>query len=222
MSDTNVSFYNMLAHIVYQNKLIEENVAVKNVWKKDNITFFDLYFYRNKKSQVIDGVYIHDLFDLTTEKFYRNSALFLEDFYAEPQNNEVEEEPCSDINFRHMEEIRDDLIILTFMAKCNLNFTTIKTKEIHDFINIHKPKACALSEQYISSYLKSLNPNEDDFYKALDNLKTKTPEEATDIMQEAVKISVSDGAIHYQEKLYLAEILQTLRNYGLEPDVGFI
>lgn len=222
MADTNVSFYNMLAHIVYQNKLIEENVAIKNIWKKDNIIFFDLYFYRNKKSQVIDGVYIHDLFDLTTEKFYRNVSAFLEDFNLPPEEEKVEEEPCSDINFRHMEDIRDDLIILTFMAKCNLNFTNIKTKEIHDFINIHKPKACALSEQYISSYLKSLNPNEDDFYKSLDNLKTKTPEEATDIMKEAVKISVSDGAIHYQEKLYLAEILQTLREYGLEPDVKFV
>lgn len=221
MADTNVSFYNMLAHIVYQNKLIEENVAVKNVWQKDNITFFDLYFYRTKKSQVIDGVYIHDLFDLTTEKFFRTAAVFLEDFYTVP-SHDVPEEHCSDINFRHMEEIRDDLIILTFIAKCNLNFTNIKAKEIHNFINIHKPKACALSEQYISSYLKSLNPNEDDFYKSLDNLKTKTTEEATDIMQEAVKISISDGAIHYQEKIYLAEILQTLREYGLEPDVRFI
>lgn len=222
--ENRVSFYNMLAHIIYNNRLIEENVAVKNVWKKDNLIFFDLYFYRNKKSQVIDGVFIHDLFDLATEKYYCDAVSFYEDFEAHKQAAEIEEddnEPESGIDFRHLEEIRDDLIILTFMAKCNLNFTNIKTKAIREFINAHKPKACALSDQYISSYLKSLNPDEGAFYKALENLKSKTPEEAAEIMQEAVKISVSDGAIHYQERLYLAEILQTLREHGLEPDVGF-
>ncbi len=223
MSETvpNTSFYNMLAHIVHQNKLVEENVAVKNVWKKNDIVFFDLYFYRKKKSQVIDSVYVHDLLDLTTEKYYRDAKAFLEDYSLLKNKKENRQPEEHNADFRHLEEIRDDLIILTFMAKCNLNFTNVKTKAIHDFINAHKPKACVLSNQYITSYLKSLKPNEEDFYKALDNLKSKTPEEAEEIMQEAVKISISDGAIHYQERLYLAEILQTLREHGLEPNVEF-
>ncbi len=220
-NSSNISFYNMLVHIVHQNRLIEENVAIKRVWKKNDIIFFDLYFYRKKKSQVIDGVFVHDLLDLTTEKYYRDAKTFLEDYLSlkEKKHNQIPEENNAD--FRHLEEIRDDLVILTFMAKCNLNFTNVKTKAIHDFINAHKPETGVLSEQYITSYLKALKPNEDDFYRALDNLKSKTPEEAEDIMQEAVKISISDGAIHYQERLYLAEILQTLREHGLEPDVEF-
>lgn len=228
MSDTNetscrLSFYNMLAHIVYKNRMVEENVAVKNLWKKEDTVFLDLYFYRAKKSQVIDGAFIHDIYDLTTEKYYKNADEFIADFMQERELGDAvkEEKPESlNINIRHLEDIKDDLIILTFMAKCNANFTDIKTKTIKSFINKLKPQSAALSEQYISTYLKGLCPNEDDFFEALGNLKSKTPEEAEAIAVEAVKISASDGAIHYNERIYLAELLQTLREHGLEFDVG--
>lgn len=228
MSDTNqtscrLSFYNMLAHIVYKNRMVEENVAVKNLWKKEDTVFLDLYFYRAKKSQVIDGAFIHDIYDLTTEKYYKNADEFIADFMQERELGDAvkEEKPESlNINIRHLEDIKDDLIILTFMAKCNANFTDIKTKTIKGFINKLKPQSAALSEQYISTYLKGLCPNEDDFFEALGNLKSKTPEEAEAIAAEAVKISASDGAIHYNERIYLAELLQTLREHGLEFDVG--
>lgn len=228
MAETNeaycrLSFYNMLAHIVYKNRMVEENVAVKNIWKKDNTVFLDLYFYRAKKSQVIDGAFIHDIYDLTTEKYYRNAQEFIEDFLKERELEQINREEKTEaitIDLRHLEDIKDDLIILTFMAKCNSNFTDIKTKTIKSFINKLKPKSEALSDQYVSTYLKGLCPNEDDFFEALGNLKSKSPEEAEAIAVEAVKISASDGAIHYNERIYLAELLQTLREHGLEPDVG--
>ena len=50
-------FYNMLVHLIANGKTREENVAVKNIWQKDNLVFLDLYFYRIKRSQVIDSVY---------------------------------------------------------------------------------------------------------------------------------------------------------------------
>ena len=60
-------FYNMLVHLRTGSRPAEENVAVKNIWQKDNLVFMDLYFYRSKKSQVIDSVYVKDIFDLSTE-----------------------------------------------------------------------------------------------------------------------------------------------------------
>lgn len=39
-------FYNMLVHLIANGKTREENVAVKNIWQKDNLVFLDLYFYR--------------------------------------------------------------------------------------------------------------------------------------------------------------------------------
>ena len=110
------------------------------------------------------------------------------------------------------------MIILIFLAKCNANFTDIKTRAIREYITRVRPQSQALSEQYVNSYLKSLNPDEEDFYRSLNNLKAKTPEEAAAL---AFKVSAADGAVLYNERLYLAELLQTLREYGLEPDVGF-
>ena len=43
-------FYNMLVHLRTGSRPAEENVAVKNIWQKDNLVFMDLYFYRSKKS----------------------------------------------------------------------------------------------------------------------------------------------------------------------------
>lgn len=217
-----LSFYNMLAHIVYKNRMAEENVAVKNIWEKNNTVFLDLYFYRTKKSQVIDGAFIHDLLDLTTEKYYGSAEEFISDFWSIrrlEENVSTTAAERSGSGVRYLDEIRDDLVILTFMAKCNMNFTEIKTKTICDYINASKPETAVLSSQYVSSYLRDLNPDEDSFYQAIENLQAKTPEQAENIFREAVKISASDGAVHYNERIYLAELLQALREYGLDVDV---
>lgn len=52
MSENSCSldFYNMLVHIVFKNRVSEENVAVKNAWEKNGTLFFDLYFYRAKRA----------------------------------------------------------------------------------------------------------------------------------------------------------------------------
>lgn len=218
-------FYNLVVHLLSKNKLVEENVAVKNIWQKNGLVFFDLYFYRTKKSQVVDSAFIRDVLDLSNEKYYNSSELFIKDYCAftsavEEKNNETGPAEM-EFNFGHLDAIRDDVVILTFIAKCNLNFTEIKTRVIRDYVNRCLPHTKTLSDQYIGSYLKDLSPNEDHFFKALDNLKSKTPEQAETLVREAVKIAVSDGAIHYGERIYLAEIIQALREYGIEPDIEF-
>ena len=73
----------MIVHLIQNNRLFEEKAAVKKVWQKDGLTFLDIYFYRNQKSYVFDSCFIHDLVDLTTEKFYKNVKDFIQDYYQE-------------------------------------------------------------------------------------------------------------------------------------------
>lgn len=82
MSETSCSldFYNMLVHIVFKNRVSEENVAIKNVWEKNGSLFFDLYFYRIKKSNLLDMALVRDLYDLNTEKYYYSAYDFYQDF----------------------------------------------------------------------------------------------------------------------------------------------
>ena len=222
----NLDFYNMLVHIVFKNRVSEENVAVKNAWEKNGTLFFDLYFYRAKKGKLIDAALVRDLYDLNTEKYYYSAQNFYQEFLqsreiaAEQADKKPKANPIV-VDVKQLESIKDDLIILTFMAKCNSSFTEIKIKTIRNYITRLRPETKTLSEQYINAYLKDLNPDEDDFYLSLINIKTKTPEEATALATEAFKVSASDGAVMYNERIYLAELLQALREYGLEPEIGF-
>ena len=82
MSENSCSldFYNMLVHIVFKNRVSEENVAVKNAWEKNGTLFFDLYFYRAKRGKLLDAALVRDLYDLNTEKYYYSAQNFYQDF----------------------------------------------------------------------------------------------------------------------------------------------
>ncbi len=218
----NVSFYNLLVHIVVGDKLVEENAALKNIWGSDGNIMLNLYFYRTKTSQVIDAAYVHDVLDLTTEKYYTRCRDLLDDYLAQPRHADSKEPETADsvAEFKHLESLKDDLIILIFISRCIDYYSEIKKKTIHQYIKNHHPQPQNLSAQYIETYLNGVKPTLNDFYQALDNLKYKTPEEAEDLAQEVVKICISDGTMAYNEKVYIAEILQTLREHGVEPDVG--
>lgn len=227
MSENSCSldFYNMLVHIVFKNRVSEENVAVKNAWEK-TVRCFSTCILPREKGKLLDAALVRDLYDLNTEKYYYSAQNFYQDFLqsrrlAAEQAEEIKKPSPVVIDVKQLEAVRDDLIILIFLAKCNANFTDIKTRAIREYVTRVRPQSQALSEQYVNSYLKSLNPDEEDFYRSLNNLKAKTPEEAAALAVDAFKVSAADGAVLYNERLYLAELLQTLREYGLEPDVGF-
>lgn len=220
-----LSFYNLLVHLRNNDRLTEESAALKNIWGQEHNIFLNLYFYRTKQSKVIDSAYIHDILDLTTEKYYSSCEPLLEDFqkHAEQTSQLTDEEETGSekFNFRHLEEYKDDIVILTFMAKCAACYSPVKEKAIHSYIKSRRQEYNTLSTQYLNAYLKELNPREKDFYRALNNLNAKTPSAACELAREAVKICICDGELHYKEKLYIAELLQKLRLHGLHPDVGF-
>lgn len=216
-----VLFYNLLVHLIANDKLIEETAALKNIWGKDGNIMLNLYFYRTKTSKVIDSAYIHDIMDLSTEKYYTRCQDLLKDYKEQMLAAKVEKKQKSAMpEFKHLECLKDDLIILIFVSRCIDYYSEIKKKTIHQYIRNHHPQPQNLSEQYIETYLNGVKTTLEEFYKALDNLKTKMPEDAADLAKEVVKICISDGTMAYNEKVYIAEILQVLREQGVEPDVG--
>lgn len=219
-----LAFYNLLVHIVNNDKLVEENVALKNIWGQEGNIMLSLYFYRSKTSQVIDASYIHDIFDLTSEKYYTRCKDLMDDYLAHQNKASTEKtvtkKEVPTLDFKHLGNIKDDLILLVFVAKCVDYFSDIKKKTIYEYVKARQPLIKNLSSQYIDTYLKALNPTVEEFYEALDNIKLKSPDQAEDLAREVVKICVSDGIMAYNEKVYIAEVLQSLRECGLDPDVG--
>lgn len=223
MNEKPLKFYNMVVHLIQKDRIYEENAAVKNVWEKDGNTLFDIYFYRNRRSYVFDSAFIRDLVDLTTEKYYKNPQEFLRDFRASAEFEnaaEDKEKNTPPVDGKMFEPLKTDLIIMIFMASCANGMSRIKEKIIYDYLTARIPASKNFSRQYISDYLNNIAPQERDFYEALDNIKSKHPDEAEELVRETVKICMSDGKLQYEEKKYLAEIFQVLREQGANPEVG--
>ena len=95
----------------------------------------------------------------------------------------------------------------------------IKDKIIYDYILKEVAAAENFSKQFIINYVSKIQPEREDFYKAMTELKSKTPKQAERLLRELVKICRVDGQMHYKERMYLADIIQTLRENGLKiPD----
>ena len=221
MTKENLRFYNMIIHLIQNNKLYEENAAIKKVWQKEGTTFFVIYFYRTRKSYVFDSAFIHDLLDLSNERYYKSPAAFVVD-YGREETLEPPSEPEDGqlIDKKLFEPLEADLILMTFMANICDSFSPIKETIIYDYIIEKIPATENLSQQYVNAYLQGIKPAREDFYKALEAVSAKNPDEAEEMVKEIVKICLADGQLHYNEKLYLAEIFQTLREQGVEPEVG--
>ena len=217
MNDPQVRFYNMLIHLLRNNRIYEENAAIRNVWEKDGNTFFDIYFYRRRKSYIFDGVFIHDIMDLSNEKYYKDVKSFVKDFkHSNKDNTPLPETKIYAPAAKLFESIEIDLVIMLFVSMCEIGkLLPVKEKIIIEYIRGKIPEASNLSNQYISGFLKSLNCNEKVFYDALKQLKRKPPKEAEQLLNELLKIALSDGKLHYKEKWFLAEIWEQLRQDGL-------
>ena len=205
MTQPALKFYNMMMHLIKNNKLYEENVAVKNVWKKEGNTFLDVYFYRTRKSYVFDAVFIHDILDLSNEKY--------------PKPSSAGEEPRHVADKKIFEPISVDLIILTFMA-CLGGLDSIQKSIICDYIRRQIPQARNMSRPYLETYIESLSPDDKSFYNALRRLNYQNKEAVEHLCAEAVKVCLADGRLHYREKFYIAELLQVCREAGINMEVA--
>ncbi|MBS4773939.1 MAG: hypothetical protein KHX55_06670 [Proteobacteria bacterium] len=220
MAKAATRFYNMLVHLIKNNRLFEENVAIKNVWQKEGNTFLDIYFYRNQKSYVFDALFVHDILDLTNEKYYQNIEDFVADFRQGSDKAPEPEEPVLTVDKSIFQPIYVDLVIMSFIAGCCGDYNFVKKRIIFEYIKRRLPSTANLSRQYVETYINSLKPHEDEFYQALKDLNSKSQDTVETLSRELMKICLADGHLMYLEKMYIAELLQVLRDLGVRVDLG--
>ena len=214
MKNTDNKFCNMDINLIKEGKIYSEKAAVRNIFKKDSGTFFDIYFYRLQKCFMVDIMFIHDVYDADTDKFYNDIKLFIADFYKEKGNLKTQNsKTASESN--PFKDAQQDIIILLFVARSWGFDHKIKDKIICDYIKSNFSFAEDYSDQYLQQYVSNLSPASKDFYQALETLKSKTPKQAENLVKEVVKICKSSSQLHYTQRMYLAEIMQVLRNFGV-------
>ena len=174
--------------------------------------------HRLKKSFVFDSVFIREITDLNNNVKYPSIDAFLTDYNNSLNSEDIGPKPIKSEK-GILNKIRNDLILLVFMADAWGWEERIKDKIIYDYILKEIAAAENFSKQFISNYVSKIQPEREDFYEALNSLKSKTPKQAEALLREIVKICRVDGQMHYKERMYLADIIQSLRENGLKiPD----
>lgn len=217
MSGGKDRFYNMQVYLIKSGKLYAEDVAIRNMWEKDDGIFFDIYVHRLKKSFVFDSVFIKEVIDLNSNIKYPNIDAFISEYnnYVNEDAENICQNPIKSEN-SVLDRVRNDLILLVFMADAWGREGKIKDKIIQDYIVNEVIAAKNFSQHFIANYISKLQPEADDFYEALKSIKSKTPKQAERLLREIVKICRVDGQMHYKERMYLADIIYSLRENGLK------
>ncbi len=212
-------FYNMQVNLVKNGRVYPEKAAIRNIWQKDRNFFLDIYIYRLQKAFVFDAAFVRDISDMSRGISYKDINKFAADFAAAAAVEPVQVSKTGTADI--LSPVKDDVILLLFMSKVWNDKNPIKQKIIFDYIQSSVAAAKNLSERYLSRYLAGLQPADDDFYNTLNRLKSKKPSQALRLLQEAVKICLVGGYLHYNERMYLADFIQALRQEGVEvpPDV---
>ena len=214
-------FYNMQVYLIKGDKLYAENVAIRNIWEKDDGIFLDLYVHRLKKSFVFDSVFIKEIIDLNNNVKYNSIEHFISDYRFSSDSDDTDYTPSVKSENSILDRIRNDLIMLIFMADAwGLEGEgRIKDKIIYDYILNEVAAAQNFSKQFLANYVSKIQPESADFYEALKSIKSKSPKQAEKLLKEIIKICRVDGQMHYKERMYLADIIYTLRENGLKiPD----
>lgn len=215
-SKASADFSNLTANILFDNVLHEENIAIRNIWQKGDNCYFNVYFYASGKTKVLDAHYIYDILDHESGRYYKDVNLFIKDFIkksAEPQQKPLlRRGEKIEQNYLLLQEIEPEVIILTFFSRLSTTLYAVKQRVIIDFIRRHVPDGKNLPDQYIEAYIKTVELSDESFYDALNALNAEKVERLKDLASDAAKISAADGVIHYQEKLFLAELIQHLRS----------
>lgn len=225
-SKASADFSNLTANILFDNVLHEENIAIRNIWQKGDNCYFNVYFYSSGKTKVLDVHYIYDILDHDSGRYYKDINKFIEEYVKRSSSNTtrqpvLREGEKIEQNYFLLQKIAPEIMVLAFFARLSSSLYEVKLSVVTDFIRRSIPNGNALPSQYIEAYYKSLKIDEQAFYDALNQLDTQNVERMKELASDAAKISAADGVIHYQEKLFLAELLQHLRNFDIIPDFEF-
>lgn len=218
MPQTTDKFYNLQIDLVKNGQIVSEKAAISSIIEKDGSVFFNIYIYRLDKNYVFEKHFIQKIHDLSRDKIYLDVDKFISDFYqitnAKPQQiNSSQEEIKKYKSGDFLQPIYDDVIILLFFAGADVDNGHLKYQVVNEYINKKIPSANNYSQIYINKYLDSLSVSNADFYNSLNSLLHKNDDELDYLCKTLIKICLSDGRLHYTERMYLAEIMQLFRSH---------
>lgn len=219
MNISNDKFYNLNINLLQNGELTTEKAAVRSIWEKDGIYYLELYIYRVQRSFVYEANFVQGIYNETTEKMYTDINKFVADYKGEvfqPQEQRADLKSRIDNIRTILQPVWDEIMIMIFMARIDIDNHNLKEKVIYEYICRHAKGADSLSFPYVWRSLIDIKPETNDFYTALAHLKNRPQNIINDLYQTLQKICLSDGRLHYSERFYLAEMIQFFRLHNIK------
>lgn len=221
MAVTTDKFYNLKIDLISNGRVCVETAAVRSIVEKDDSIYLDIYIYRLKKAFIFERSFVRRIYDLSRDRAYTDIDKFVDDFKKETMQVDENNGAVALAKKIHRSEemlqpLFSDIILMLFIARIDIDNEQLKEKVIFEYITDKLPQASSLSLHYIQKYLSSLKVEREDFYKHLPMMRDKNKDEALNFYQTVLKICLSDGRMHYAERLYLAEIVQFFRLHDID------
>lgn len=110
-------------------------------------------------------------------------------------------------------ETHDELIALAFIANLDGKRHPLEEREIARYVYRRLPLVRFDYHAFVD-YLKTLSPQSDDFYAALNNIFGKDGWVVKVFLEQMIHLITADGKIDDRERVFLAEFLTLLKQEG--------
>jgi hypothetical protein len=209
-----------LVGIYYEDKngeVSKRKITIRRIWQRGQEVLIDGFCHEMKAPRIFMASRIQKIFDIKNKKAYSNPKQFLlSQIAAVSEGGGMGKTAASKI----IASIRNELSALTFLAKIDDSFDPAEMKVILEYVRKQSDGAKYDSTE-IKDYVERLYPDEECFYDAIDGILDADINYISNFVETFVKLILADGLVHDEEREFLAEMLETLREEGIELDVGF-
>lgn len=203
--------------IIYYDEtgLVDRLITVRRIFGRFGDILIDAFCHDLEAPRMILLSKVVRLYDIKTLMPYLDPVNFLLHDIA---GVSLDESFHYDGFIRALSEVRYDLAALAYVAKVDASKSDLENRLIFDYV---KQKCIDLpfDEDQMFGYISRLYPDEQSFFEAMDVI-VKQPHAFLQLFVETfLKLVLSDGVIHDNERELLAETLYALRLNGVELNI---
>ena len=206
----------LLVGVYYLNNDDEtekRRITIRRLWQQNEEILIDAFCHETKAPRIFLLSRITKIVDLKTKRAFSNPTDFIFNQIS-PQNSPTPSKADNQTSSA-LGNVQNELTALVFLAQTDNEFSPIEKKVILDYI-AKRNANINLNTNEISEYLDRLYPDEESFYDAIDSLLDKPENILTSFVETFIKLILSDGVIHDNEREFLAELLLVLKEEGIE------
>ena len=186
---------------------------------------------KNKDEYFIDGLAldinaprlirvssISYIIDPVSQKVHKDAYVFLQEVLGINVDDAYLPEPMSDFA-KAIEETGNEITVLMYLIAIDKDRAVSEREYVLEYVKARVPYLSYDREQ-MRDYIISLAPDDDSFSMAFHRVLKRGKMVVEPLLQGILNVITIDGAIHEKEKVFLARVIEWLKQDGYHIDVS--